>query len=122
MREADKPRAAIMARVSSDRQEMGRQVADLQAEADRRGWRVVVVLNETVSASRRKESGNQALIAEERQMLRNCLKLASEGRLDKVMAHGWGSPGSSCPSVVCVGSSCVIKSQSLLGLPSTFPR
>ncbi len=69
---------AIIVRVSTSKQETARQVSDLQALAESKGWQVVEVCKETVS-------GSAAL--EDRAGLMRALELAQAGRIKKVVVH-----------------------------------
>ena len=69
---------AIIVRVSTSRQETARQVSDLQALAESKGWQVVEVCKETIS-------GSAAL--EDRAGLMRALALAQAGRIKKVVVH-----------------------------------
>jgi DNA invertase Pin-like site-specific DNA recombinase len=79
------PRAAILVRVSTKKQDTARQVAELKKAAKAKGWKVVTVIHETMSGS----AGNGAGwdIAEEREALERTLELAEAGEIDKVMVH-----------------------------------
>jgi DNA invertase Pin-like site-specific DNA recombinase len=79
------PRAAILVRVSTKKQDTARQVAELNKAAKAKDWKVVTVIHETMSGS----AGNGAGwdIAEEREALERTLDLAEAGEIDKVMVH-----------------------------------
>ena len=79
------PRAAILVRVSTKKQDTARQVAELNKEAKARGWNVVTVIHETMSGSAGNGGGWD--IAEEREALERTLELAEAGEIDKVMVH-----------------------------------
>jgi DNA invertase Pin-like site-specific DNA recombinase len=79
------PRAAILVRVSTKKQDTARQVAELNKEAKARGWKVVTVIHETMSGSAGNGGGWD--IAEEREALERTLELAEAGEIDKVMVH-----------------------------------
>jgi DNA invertase Pin-like site-specific DNA recombinase len=69
---------AILVRVSTAKQETDRQVSELQAYADTKGYEVVEVCEETVSG-RADES--------ERNGLKRAEELASSGKIKKVLVH-----------------------------------
>lgn len=69
---------AILVRVSTAKQETSRQVHELQAVAEARGWQVVEVCKETISGS---------ADAEERAGLQRVEELARAGKIKKVLAH-----------------------------------
>lgn len=69
---------AILVRVSTKKQETERQIHELQAYADSKGYQVVEVLQETISG-RADES--------ERHGLNRCEELARKGKIKKVLVH-----------------------------------
>jgi len=69
---------AILVRVSTQRQETSRQVAELQAHADAKGYEVVAVCRETISG-RAEQS--------ERTGLARSLELARAGKVKKILVH-----------------------------------
>ncbi len=69
---------AILVRVSTAKQETQRQIAELQAYADRQGYEVVAICRETVSGS-----ADDA----ERHSLRRVEELAQTGAIRKVLVH-----------------------------------
>lgn len=69
---------AILVRVSTNKQETSRQLHELRAVADARGWQVVEVCEETVS-------GNADM--EDRTGLQRVEELAKAGKIKKVLAH-----------------------------------
>ena len=71
-------KVAIVVRVSSEKQQTDRQITELQAYADSKGYEVVEVLKETVSG-RAEESERHGLIRAE--------ELASTGKIKKVLVH-----------------------------------
>lgn len=74
---------AILVRVSTKKQETDRQINELQALADEKGWEVVEVLREVVSG-RAEENERHGLLRAE--------KLASQGAIKKVWFtryHDW---------------------------------
>ena len=73
-----KTKVAILVRVSTEKQETDRQINELQAYADSKGYEVVEVLKETVSG-RADESDRHGLIRAE--------ELASTGKIAKVLVH-----------------------------------
>jgi DNA invertase Pin-like site-specific DNA recombinase len=79
------PRAAILVRVSTKKQDTARQVAELKKAAKAKGWKVVTVIHETMSGSAGNGGGWD--IAEEREALEWTLELAEAGEIDKVMVH-----------------------------------
>jgi len=71
-------RAAILARVSTAKQETDRQITELQAVAKAKGWEVVSVIAETISgASKQRQRTDIARIIE----------MAKAGEIEKVMVH-----------------------------------
>ena len=77
---SDKPPipAAILVRVSSDRQENTRQVNELRAVAEAKGWTVAEVCRETITG--KADAGD-------RHGLRRVEELAAAGKIKKVMVH-----------------------------------
>ena len=77
---SDKPPipAAILVRVSSDRQENTRQVNELRAVAEAKGWTVAEVCRETITGK---------ADADDRHGLRRVEALAAAGKIKKVMVH-----------------------------------
>jgi DNA invertase Pin-like site-specific DNA recombinase len=71
-------KVAILVRVSTEKQETDRQITELQAYADSKGYEVVEVLKETVSG-RADEVDRLGLIRAE--------ELASTGKIKKVLVH-----------------------------------
>jgi DNA invertase Pin-like site-specific DNA recombinase len=69
---------AILVRVSTEKQETNRQISELQAYADARGYRVVEILTETISG--RADEGD-------RHGLRQAEELARNGSIEKVLVH-----------------------------------
>lgn len=69
---------AILVRVSTKKQETDRQITELQALADQKGWEVVEILREVVSG-RSDES--------DRHGLKRAEQLAQEGLIKKVLVH-----------------------------------
>lgn len=69
---------AILVRVSTNKQETSRQLHELRAVADSRGWQVVEVCEETVSGS---------ADLEDRTGLQRVEELARSGKIKKVLAH-----------------------------------
>jgi DNA invertase Pin-like site-specific DNA recombinase len=70
--------AALLLRVSTDRQETARQENELRAVAQARGWEVIEVCEETVS-------GRADL--EERSGLKRVEELAQTGKIKKILVH-----------------------------------
>lgn len=68
----------ILVRVSTAKQETARQIAELEAYADKKGYKVVEVCRETVSGR-----ADEA----ERHGLSRCEELAMEGTIKKVLVH-----------------------------------
>ncbi len=71
--------AAILVRVSTAKQETARQVSELRAVAEAKGWAVVAVCEELAVSGRADES--------ERHGLREVEDLARAGKIKKVMVH-----------------------------------
>jgi DNA invertase Pin-like site-specific DNA recombinase len=71
--------AAILVRVSTAKQETARQVSELRAVAEAKGWAVVAVCEELAVSGRADES--------ERHGLREVEELARAGKIKKVMVH-----------------------------------
>jgi len=71
-------KVAILVRVSTEKQETDRQISELQAYADSKGYEVVEVLKETVSG-RADEVDRLGLIRAE--------ELAATGKIKKVLVH-----------------------------------
>ncbi len=69
---------AILVRVSTNRQETGRQISDLMEHAARKGYNVVEICRETISG-RADEN--------ERQGLTRAKELATSGAIKKVLVH-----------------------------------
>lgn len=69
-------RAAILARVSTAKQETDRQITELQAVAKAKGWEVVAVIAETISGA-----------SKQRPDIERVLELAKAGEISKVMVH-----------------------------------
>ena len=69
---------ALVVRVSTTKQETNRQISDLKALAEGKGWQVVEVCQETIS-------GSAAL--EDRAGLMRALELAQAGKIKKVVVH-----------------------------------
>jgi len=78
MKPAQTVPVAILVRVSTNRQETSRQIHDLQAVADAKGWNVVEVCQETVSGSAN---------IDDRPALKRVLELAETGKIKKVLVH-----------------------------------
>jgi DNA invertase Pin-like site-specific DNA recombinase len=74
----EKPKAAILVRVSTKKQDSDRQKHDLVAEAGRRGWEVVEIVEEVISGLSE---------ADDRKGLARISDLARRGRINKVMVH-----------------------------------
>lgn len=68
----------ILVRVSTERQETSRQVNELRALADSRGWEVVEVCEETITGR---------ADADDRHGLHRVENLAAEGKIKKVLVH-----------------------------------
>ncbi len=79
------PRAAILVRVSSKKQDTTRQVTELKKAAVSMGWEVVSIIHETMSGSAGNGGGWD--LAKEREALERTLALAEAGEIDKVMVH-----------------------------------
>jgi len=77
MRETKIP-VAILVRVSTDKQQTSRQVSDLKAYAEAKGYEVVEVAEETISG---RADDN------ERHGLRRVEELAQSGKIKKVLVH-----------------------------------
>jgi DNA invertase Pin-like site-specific DNA recombinase len=73
-----KTKVAILVRVSSEKQLTDRQITELQAYADQKGYEVVEVLKETVSG-RADEAERHGLVRAE--------ELAATGKIKKVLVH-----------------------------------
>jgi DNA invertase Pin-like site-specific DNA recombinase len=71
-------KVALILRVSTEKQQTDRQLSELQAYADSKGYEVVEVLKETVSG-RADEVDRHALIRAE--------ELAAAGKIKKVLVH-----------------------------------
>ena len=71
--------AAILVRVSTAKQETARQVSELRAVAEAKGWAVVAVCEELAVSGRADES--------ERHGLQQIEELARAGKIKKVMVH-----------------------------------
>jgi DNA invertase Pin-like site-specific DNA recombinase len=71
--------AAILVRVSTAKQETARQVSELRAVAEAKGWAVVAVCEELAVSGRADES--------ERHGLREVEELARAGKIKKVLVH-----------------------------------
>lgn len=69
---------AILVRVSTVKQETARQISDLQAYADSKGYQVVEICRETVSGRADED---------ERHGLRRVEELACQGKVKKVLVH-----------------------------------
>jgi len=69
---------AILVRVSTQRQESERQISELQAYADSKGYRVVEILTETISG--KADEGD-------RHGLQRAEELARTGQIKKVLVH-----------------------------------
>lgn len=69
---------AILVRVSTSKQEVTRQISELEAVAAANGWEVVETLQETVS-------GNANL--EDRPALRRIVQLGDTGKIKKLLVH-----------------------------------
>lgn len=69
---------ALVVRVSTSKQETARQIADLRAVADSKGWYVAEVCEETVSGS--------ADLADRSGLMR-ALELAQAGTVTKILVH-----------------------------------
>ena len=67
---------AILARVSTSKQDNDRQVTELKAHAEASGWRVVEVIRETVSGASR-----------ERPDIERVIRMAKDGKIRKVLVH-----------------------------------
>ncbi len=70
---------AILVRVSTAKQETGRQVSELRALAEAKSWKVVAVCEELAVSGRAAES--------ERHGLHQALELARSGNIKKVLVH-----------------------------------
>jgi DNA invertase Pin-like site-specific DNA recombinase len=70
---------ALLVRVSTDRQSTARQVSELQAVAEAKGWRVVEVCEEAGISGQAEE--------EARTGLRRAADLAAGGQVKKVLVH-----------------------------------
>lgn len=70
---------AILVRVSTVRQETSRQVTELRAYAESKGWNVVAVCEELAVSGRADES--------ERHGLHEVVELAKGGKIKKVLVH-----------------------------------
>lgn len=77
MKNTDTP-VVILVRVSTQRQETDRQISELQAYADSKGYRVVEVLTETISGK-----ADEA----DRHGLQRAEELARTGQIRKVLVH-----------------------------------
>ena len=77
MKITDTP-VVILVRVSTQRQETDRQISELQAYADSKGYRVVEVLTETISGG-----ADEA----DRHGLHRAEELARTGKIKKVLVH-----------------------------------
>ena len=77
MKITDTP-VVILVRVSTQRQETDRQISELQAYADSKGYRVVEVLTETISGG-----ADEA----DRHGLNRAEELARTGKIKKVLVH-----------------------------------
>lgn len=71
-------KVVILARISTPRQDLARQIHELQAEAVARGWRVVETIEEV-------NSGNASLV--DRPTLQRIMRLAVDGAVTRVMVH-----------------------------------
>ena len=71
--------AAILVRVSTDKQNTSRQIHELQQVADEKGWEVVEVIDETGVSGAAGE--------DQRHGLARALSLAAEGKIRKVLVH-----------------------------------
>lgn len=69
---------AILVRVSTNKQEVARQISELEAVAQANGWEVVETLQETIS-------GNANL--EDRPALRRIVQLGDTGKIKKLLVH-----------------------------------
>jgi DNA invertase Pin-like site-specific DNA recombinase len=69
---------AILVRVSTSKQEVARQISELEAVAEVNSWEVVETLQETVS-------GNANL--EDRPALRRIVQLGDTGKIKKLLVH-----------------------------------
>jgi DNA invertase Pin-like site-specific DNA recombinase len=69
---------AILVRVSTSKQEVTRQISELEAVAEANGWEVVESLEETVS-------GNANL--EDRPALKRIVQLGNTGKIKKLLVH-----------------------------------
>lgn len=69
---------AILVRVSTSKQEVVRQISELEAVAEANGWEVVETLQETIS-------GNANL--EDRPALRRIVQLGDTGKIKKLLVH-----------------------------------
>jgi DNA invertase Pin-like site-specific DNA recombinase len=69
---------AILTRISTNKQENSRQLHELQAVADGKGWQVIELCQETVSGS---------ADIENRPALLRVLELAAAGKIEKVLVH-----------------------------------
>lgn len=77
------PRAAILVRVSTKKQDTARQVSELTKAAASLGWEVVSIIHETMSGSAGNGGGWD--LAKEREALERTLELAEGGEIDKVL-------------------------------------
>jgi DNA invertase Pin-like site-specific DNA recombinase len=69
---------AILARVSTNRQDTSRQLSELQQHATAKGWNVVKVVEETISGKADEE---------DRHGLREVRDMAEAGKIQKVLVH-----------------------------------
>ena len=81
----NRPRAVILARVSTKMQETNRQVNELKEIAESKDWNVIKIFRETVSGAVGKPVGWE--IAVERKALEDVLELAKKKKIDKVLVH-----------------------------------
>ncbi|HCN77715.1 MAG TPA: hypothetical protein DIT13_11045 [Verrucomicrobiales bacterium] len=70
---------AILVRVSTSKQETARQVSELKALADSKGWQVAAICQESGVSGR--------AAAEDRHGLQEALALAKAGKIKKVLVH-----------------------------------
>lgn len=78
MRDPKKTPVVILVRVSTAKQETSRQVSELSAYAERKGYEVVEICRETISGT---------VNGDERHGLRRAQALAQEGKIKKVLVH-----------------------------------
>jgi DNA invertase Pin-like site-specific DNA recombinase len=77
-RDVERVPVAILVRVSTEKQDVDRQVFELQEVAGTLGWEVIEVLQETISG---------AAVESDRSGIERVLELARVGRIRKVLVH-----------------------------------